>query len=313
MIQNTLREINVKKFSTLFLWTGQCNPNFEQMKTLKESRLLNLNGGDSRFDRRYDSVSYIYPLGININGILQYYSSNSNENTYTNLWKSAYFGFYLASETFDNTESPRRLRPINIYYHFYSGERVNALKALKQVYNKALNQDIFPIYTSRYPRILKGYYDVKITKTNTGFKIQNHGQLRTIRFDDELRHVDMIKSKNILGYIHFQGNLYIHLKDENDAHISLSSKSPDQVYLKKSSFDVFDFKNQNKKITFLKNGWHKSHATLGGLTKNQPYKITSGSDSYTATADSKGELSLKFLKVENGGKSQLVVIEDEPL
>jgi hypothetical protein len=38
------------------------------------------------------------------------------------------------------TEKPYRIKPINIYYHFYSGSKLAAFNALKEVYDWAIKQ-----------------------------------------------------------------------------------------------------------------------------------------------------------------------------
>jgi hypothetical protein len=46
-----------------------------------------------------------------------------NENVYTNLWISPFWGYINVIQTFELIENPRRLKSISIYYHFYtSGE-----------------------------------------------------------------------------------------------------------------------------------------------------------------------------------------------
>ena len=94
-----------------------------------------MNGGDSRLDGEYPSYHYVAPLYRQHEGFYQIHSSNSNENTYTNLWSGPFGGYVNAIQTFANTDSPRRILPVNVYYHFYSGERQAALEALRIVYN----------------------------------------------------------------------------------------------------------------------------------------------------------------------------------
>ena len=66
---------------------------------------------------------------------LQVYAPVINENVYTNLWTGPYYGFRRVLETFALTESPRRLKPIDVYYHFYSGAKVAGQQAWAEVYD----------------------------------------------------------------------------------------------------------------------------------------------------------------------------------
>ncbi len=119
-----------KKKGDIILWSGNTTPSAPALKMLEENNLLNINGGDTRFDNKYPSVSWVAPIGKQLGKYHQIYSSNSNENTYTNLWHSDFFGYSFLTKTFESTENPIRLKPMNMYYHMYSGEKEASLKAV---------------------------------------------------------------------------------------------------------------------------------------------------------------------------------------
>src|SRR5204862_449411 len=73
-----------------------------------------------------------------------------NENVYTNLWTGPFYGYERAIETFELTERPYRLKPINIYYHAYSASKRASLSALDKVYQWALSQPVMNLYASEY-------------------------------------------------------------------------------------------------------------------------------------------------------------------
>ena len=114
----------------LLQWPGDTRP-FEAVLTrARMLGLANINGGDTRFDREFPSAAWVAPLGIRVGNEWQVYASNSNENTYTDLWRDRFFGFSFLTRTVENTGSPRRLKPFNLYYHMYSGERLSSLNAV---------------------------------------------------------------------------------------------------------------------------------------------------------------------------------------
>jgi hypothetical protein len=43
-------------------------------------------------------------------------------------------GYIHTIETFKRTETPRRLKPMNIYYHLFCGDYPDATKVLREVY-----------------------------------------------------------------------------------------------------------------------------------------------------------------------------------
>lgn len=114
----------------LLQWPGDCRPFAAALQAVTETGLLNINGGDTRCDVEFPSLTRVAPLGFQRNGSIQIYASNSSEELYTDLWTSRYFGFRDLPETWDRTGAPRRLKPLNLYYHMYSGERRASLEAL---------------------------------------------------------------------------------------------------------------------------------------------------------------------------------------
>ncbi|MEK6624081.1 MAG: hypothetical protein AABY86_03875, partial [Bdellovibrionota bacterium] len=71
------------KMPSLFFWSGSCRPPLEAMALLEKKGILNVNGGDSRFDQVFDSVSHVAPLYRKVGPYTQVYAANSNENVYT--------------------------------------------------------------------------------------------------------------------------------------------------------------------------------------------------------------------------------------
>ena len=82
----------------------------------------------------------IGPSGVNYGPYFQVYAPVQNENIYTNLWTGPFWGFLNVIQTFELTENPRRLKPISIY-HFYSGQKLASLNALKRVYEWAISRE----------------------------------------------------------------------------------------------------------------------------------------------------------------------------
>ncbi|MGV8514739.1 hypothetical protein ACV35E_32020, partial [Pseudomonas aeruginosa] len=45
-----------------------------------------------------------------------------------------YYGFRGVIDTFALTDSPRRLRGLHLYYHFYSGTKQASIRTMHQIY-----------------------------------------------------------------------------------------------------------------------------------------------------------------------------------
>lgn len=202
------------KKAKLYLWSGNCIPFEGAVQATRAAGVRNMNGGDSRLDAEFPSVFYVPPISKPVGRERQIYSGNSNENTYTNDWTGPFYGFSLLSETIRNTETPRRLKPFNAYYHMYSGERESALAALRQNLNLARQSPITPIAASQYAAIADDFFSVSMAQVDTmAWSIGTRGELQTVRFDDAdgLR-VDAAQSRGVLGFTrHGGGAMYVSL------------------------------------------------------------------------------------------------------
>ncbi|HBQ21338.1 MAG TPA: hypothetical protein DD708_05325 [Deltaproteobacteria bacterium] len=197
---------------TMMLWSGMCNPPEEAIALTQKAGLYNINGHESFFDEDHPSYFYVKPLFRQVGEYAQPLSRAGSEYLYTEFWTENYGAFKNVIETFKRTENPRRISPINIYYHFYIGERSAALNSLKAIYEWVLSQPVFPIFTTHYIDILQGFLSVKIFKTSSGWKVEDVGKLRTLRFDQGIE-IDLKKSRGIKGIKTQGGAFYISLKD----------------------------------------------------------------------------------------------------
>lgn len=201
----------------LLQWPGDTRPFEAVLARARALGLANINGGDTRFDREFPSAAWVAPLGIRVGNEWQVYASNSNENTYTDLWRDRFFGFSFLTRTVQNTGAPRRLKPFNLYYHMYSGERLPSLNAVLANIAYARTQVLAPIEASRFSRIADGFVTTAIEQTGaTTWRVHRRGALQTIRFDGVGLAVDFERSRGVIGQRRDLGSLYVAL-DEQEA------------------------------------------------------------------------------------------------
>jgi hypothetical protein len=203
-------------------WSGNTQPAQDVLNAAKRAGLHNINGGDTRFDREYDSVSYVAPVGRRMGPEQQIYSGASNENTYTELWTDRFFGFRDLVETFKRTGEPRRLAPVNLYYHVYSGEKPAALQALRDNIAYIRKLEIAPVATSHYAAIAEGFYSARLVRDGEWrWRVENRGALQTLRVDPPLdaAGVDLARSSGVLGFRRDAGALYVALDPDDPAPI----------------------------------------------------------------------------------------------
>ncbi|MCB1505070.1 MAG: hypothetical protein KDJ47_08850 [Hyphomicrobiaceae bacterium] len=197
----------------VYQWSGDTQPFEAAVRATRAAGVRNINGGDSRFDREYPSVAYVPPISRTVGKERQIYAANSNENTYTNDWTGPYYGFFMLGETLKNTESPRRLKPFNLYYHMYSGEKPAALAAVRHFLEEARSSRVIPLATSDYAALADDFFGVVIEQVApNAWAVRNRGTLQTVRFDNaEDIGVDMNASVGVLGANRTNDALYVAL------------------------------------------------------------------------------------------------------
>lgn len=210
----------------VFQWTGDCAPGEVPLKITYKARVYNINGGDTTITLSEPFLSRISPMGINFGPYFQVYAPFQNENKYTNLWQGPFWGYIKVIQSFELTENPLRLKPISIYYHFYSGQKLASLNALKKVYDFALSQKTNPMYVSEYIQKVLDLRETAILKTKDGFIIKNNGFLRTLRVPKSWGYPDIENGKGILGYSEKNDCFYVHLDGSGNYFLKFTQKKP---------------------------------------------------------------------------------------
>ena len=207
-IQNRLLPPN-KKVKTIY-WSGDTTPPEEALIRIENLGLDNLNGGDAKMDNEFPSYTSVSPLMRSVGKHWQIFTSASNENLYTDLWTDKFHGFRNVIKTFQNTDAPLRLLPVNIYYHFYIGDKIASLRSLEEVYQWAMKQNLKMIYPSEYIKLVRGFLSTQITQhSSRAFSIANRGTLNTVRLDSG--EVDISRSHGVLKSHRINQSWYIDL------------------------------------------------------------------------------------------------------
>jgi polysaccharide biosynthesis protein PelA len=201
------------KKAGIYLWSGDTEPFEGAIKATREAGVRNMNGGDTRLDAEFPSVFYVPPIGRVVGGERQIYAANSNENTYTNNWRGPFYGQLMLADTLKNTELPRRLKPFNLYYHMYSGEKPGSLLALKTFVTQARDSRVIPVKASEYAAIADDFFVADIQQVDaTSWAVARRGALQTVRLDDAGQiDLDDARSTGVLGATRHGGALYIAL------------------------------------------------------------------------------------------------------
>ncbi len=249
------------KRTKVFLWTGDCNPDEEPLVDTVAAGVLNMNGGDTLITRADPSVTLVSPLGIPRGRHFQVYAPNQNENVYTSLWEGPYYGFERVLETFALTETPRRLKPVNIYYHMYSTTKTASLTALHKVYQWALAQPLFPVYASEYIAKVNDFRRVVVARALDGtWLVRGAEALRTLRAPASL---GVPSGSGVAGHARQGETAYVHLHAD-EARFGFAPAASAGAYLAEANARITAFEREATGFAFALRGHQPIAFRLGG-------------------------------------------------
>ncbi|HRK71439.1 MAG TPA: hypothetical protein PLA85_07610 [Micropepsaceae bacterium] len=296
----------------LIQWSGDTSPGEEVLRLVRERGFLNINGGDTRFDGDWPSYTAVSPVGRQVGAERQIYSSQANENLYTDLWRGRFFGFRFLETSLRNTESPIRVKPINIYYHMYSGEREEGLSALRRNLDYARGEAITPVTTSHYAEIGNGFYTARVIREGDGWAIEDRGALNTIRFDDAVELLpDLARSSGVMGAVHFQGSLYVALDPVAERPvIVLTRGDPGLPMLVESRWPARGMAVSAARVTFAANGFGAGDMIFQ-VDPNSAWMVSAnGQELMRATATDEGELAFSLPAAMAMGDVQVMLVRE---
>jgi polysaccharide biosynthesis protein PelA len=249
----------------VLLWSGDALPPEQAIERTDALALENVNGDDGEEPGARLALSqvpsYVRPVG----GRTQIYAPAQNENVYTNLWRGPFYGFRRVIDFFRFTDSPRRLKPIGIYYHFYSGTKAAALKALHDVYGWALQQETFPVWTSEYAATVRGFEEAMVGKRLDGsWVMRGFGALTTVRLPAALGWPDLDRSTGVVGVRDLPQGRYVALAPGGTAVLALASQAPAGPYLTAANAAVVSFRREGNQLHLRLRGHVPVQAEIGG-------------------------------------------------
>lgn len=183
-------------------------------------------------------LSNISAQAVEENGTIEVYTAIQSENSYTNYWSGPFWGYKSAIQTFKLTNSPRRLKPIAIYYHMYACSKEASLKSLLSVFDWAMKQNIFPIFASEYIKKVKEYYAVSMAKEGKEFLVDGMRNLKTLRLERGDAHINLEKSSTVAGVKHFEDHTYLSLDQHRKHFVTLDDSYEMSNYLLDANADL---------------------------------------------------------------------------
>lgn len=224
------------KRTQIMLWSGDGLPGEAELAILDKLGIPNMNGGLTKATNANKSMTLVGPMARPMGDYVQVYAPIMNENVYTNNWLGPFDGFKRVVETLAITDVPRRIKPINIYYHFYAGTKISSMKALRDVYDWTLTQDIYPIYGSDYARKVPDHRNIGVARYLTGeWKVSRLGNVRSLRVLDSKHYPELPTSLGIVGSRQLHDGVYLHTDGADSVSFKITQQSPKGLHLVSSN------------------------------------------------------------------------------
>ena len=256
------------------LWSGTALPTPKALEETARLGLLNLNGGDTTITNDQSSMSRVSAAMRPVGEHLQVYAPIMNENSYTNEWLGPYDGFRRVIETFELTNLPRRLKPLNIYYHFYSGAKEASIVALRTVYDWALAQQPLGIYGSRYSRMVRDFARCGWARTLDGaWRGVGFETLRTVRLPVELGWPDLGRSLQVATVADLPQGRYVTFAGDGPLELYLRSEPPVQPYFHRVNAEIVQWERTPNGFRAQLEGWSPVSMVLRGLRRGDRVEI----------------------------------------
>lgn len=288
----------------VFQWTGECRPEESQIARLDAIKVLNINGGDTVYDGIDNSLFSVAPLYRQVGRRIQFHIGQANDNILTNKLEGPLYGYRHIIATMQRTEQPRRLKPVDIYYHFFSAEQNALLKAVQEVYDWAKKQELALLYTSQYLKMMQGFMSAVIKNEAHGrISVSGYGECTTVRLPQNAMTPDMERSVNVIGFNRTPQGLYVSLaRNKPRAVIAFQSTAAPGRYphVQKASGLINGFSRKGSSMRINYDGFgREGHAVLGGMVAGAEYIISGSSTGAVRKmikADAAGSLEIRGIR-----------------
>lgn len=250
---------------TILLWSGDTAPGTDAMKILQRAGLLNMNGGDTSISHANPTLTAIGAHGLLRDGLLQVYAPITNENIYTNLWRGPYYGYERVIESFTMTGHPRRIKPVDIYYHTYSASKRAGLKAVQKALDWALKQPLHPVFASEYIRKVQDFHSLALAREGKFWRVRSNGELRTLRLPAALGRPKLDSSTGVAGFFDGPEGKYIHMTGQTASFETTQAPTAEAPYLAEANARLNNWNADQRKnrIEFILQGHVALQFALG--------------------------------------------------
>jgi len=196
------------------------------------SQLGGLLANGNLQDAGEPSLSELSPSGLPVGDTFQVYLPGWNESGVSSSWEARRFDPQHVIALIDRAESPRRLKPIGLYYHFSIATKSAALHSLKEVLRWAMDQAALPIWSSEYARRVLDFRSLSMARRLDGsWQFRDLGRLRTVRLPRASGWPDLSRSSGVAAVREVGEWRYVSFAPEGQPALALSEEPMEGAHL----------------------------------------------------------------------------------
>ena len=249
------------------LWSGNALPAEDVLDEVAALGLHNVNGFNCDEPQDAPALTQIPSLYRPVGPHMQVYAPVHNENVFIEPFRngSQLFGFRKVLRLFDFTEKPRRLKPLGLYYHFYSGASTPAIEALRDVYLAVSHQPSLPLHLSEYSAKVREWPGVQLgRRTDGAWEVRGARALSTLRIDQSLGWPDLARSKGVIGVNDGPDGRFVALLPGQQVLLALSPQAPRQAHLVSANARALSWVRDGDVLRFRLAGHMPVQMVIGG-------------------------------------------------
>ena len=280
----------------MLLWSGNCRPGAEAIRLCDELGVENMNGGTTIMSRLYPGIAGVAPRHTFWDGSMQIFAANQNEFMYANGWLGPFFGgFANVVDTFERTGSPRRLKPVNAYYHFYSATYLSSMRALEKILDWSMEQPLHAVTARQYAQMVRDAWATRIFEPAPGrWIISNGGHVRTFRLPASSDDPDMAACQGVTGWYREGDALYIHTRGSPLTEVVVRPSSGPHLRLAQCSGEIEFRLLSPLKAAFTVSDLRPVRATFAGAPPGRVCEMIVNGQTMRLTSDEEGRIILNL-------------------
>jgi uncharacterized protein (TIGR01370 family) len=228
---------------------------------------INLASSSLQQDAGEPSLTQLSPSGCPVGDAFQVYVPGLSESGASSWWEARRFDREHLVALVERAESPRRLKPIGLYYHFWVATRPAALRSLKEALSWALDQGTLPLWSSEYAERVLDFRSSSIAQRLDGtWQFRGLGRLRTVRLPRSLGWPDLARSRGVAAVAQIGESWFVTFGPEERPTLALAHEESPGPYLAWANAPIERWSSQHGMISLRLRGHTALRFAVGGVS-----------------------------------------------